>query len=314
MPPAGGPQPLPGDQGPLGEVEQPFANIGCGEGQQPDGSGGCQPACGIDLVPDGAGGCIGKDVNTTLPPVPECGGGLVLKDNLCVPPEKQKNISMYMYRAMNDVDYVLENVNAASLAGVMWYLENEVIRPYCPRHYQITRIKRIKVTIHPPKHLPHSFGKFFAFDKGQCTAPDCGDFFGQYGYPVGCQRQVDTIYAAVAPATWYSLPGVCPLNTLPAKDAACALEQPGGRCLSPNGDRTCTWAYEDAGHISLAELEGIQDYNSFCASGGNELAVGFWEGLGDPDKSAERVRQAALLFSKTYPNAPELPDPMCDWT
>jgi len=166
-------------------------------------------------------------------------------------------------------------------------------------------------TMKPPDGLPHTFGKFFAFDKGQCTAPDCGAFFEKYGYPVGCQRQVDNTYEN---GMWYSLPGACPLTPLPAKDPGCLEQQPGGRCSSPTGEKTCTWTYEDAGHVDIAELEGISDYDSFCWSGGSELSLAFWEGRGNPDKSAERVRQVKRLFKTKYPLDEELSDPMCDWT
>ena len=36
-----------------------------------------------------------------------------------------------------------ENVNAANLAGLLWYLE--LVFPQCPRHYNITRILRCLV-------------------------------------------------------------------------------------------------------------------------------------------------------------------------
>ena len=34
-------------------------------------------------------------------------------------------LEFYVYRAMGDSSYPLENVNAANAAGVMWYLHNE---------------------------------------------------------------------------------------------------------------------------------------------------------------------------------------------
>lgn len=243
-----------------------------------------------------------------------CDPGFVLNGaGACVPPSSgNKTQSFYMYRAQGDVDYVMENVNAASLAGVMWYLEKEVVRGTCPRHYGITRIMRIRVTVHSPPELSHSFGSFFAFDRGKCTAPGCLDFFNKYGFVVGCQNQTGTPYGPSA--VWYSLPGACPLVDFKSKPPSCLVAQPGGRCPAPTGEKTCAWSYVDAGSISIAELEGIPDYKGFCASGGNEYVLGFWDGRGSPTFSQDRIRKAQDLFKSKYPGMPhDLPKPVCDW-
>lgn len=74
-----------------------------------------------------------------------------------------------------------ENVNAANLAGLMWYLEHEVVFAECPRHYNITRILRYKVSLKTPKRFNHNFSQFFAYDKGMCTSPLCGADYAKHG-------------------------------------------------------------------------------------------------------------------------------------
>lgn len=250
-------------------------------------------SCPPGKVPDGTGGCsIPSDSKTTGPWVKE-------------------TMTFYMYRAQSQENYELENVNTASLAGLMWYLEKEVVRGVCPRKYNITRILRLLVTVRPPPELPHRFANFVAFDKGKCTAPICGQIFSKYGFVVGCQKQTGVPYEPNP--VWYSLPGACPLVDFKSKDAACKAAQPGGKCNLPNGAKDCTWNLKPAGEISIAELEGIPDYDSFCANGGNEYQVSFWDGRGGKPFNEARVRSAMNLFRSKFPGMPDLPDPECEW-
>lgn len=59
------------------------------------------------------------------------------------PPPGPRVQSFYMYRAQSKATYPLENINTADLAGVFWYLHQEVIVA-TPRKYSIDRIKRYK--------------------------------------------------------------------------------------------------------------------------------------------------------------------------
>lgn len=230
-------------------------------------------------------------------------------------------LSFYMYRAQSDENYELSNINTASLGGVLWYLHNEVVRPYCPRHYSITRILRRHVQVRNPAVLTLGFSAFVAFDKGRCTTPECELGWEQDGYTVGCQKQADTVYKYPNPI-WYSLPGPCPMADAWGKSPPCREAHPGGKCAAPNGARDCTWSMEDAGEISIAELEGIWDYAAFCAQGGGEYDKGtdsgsrldFWNGRSDAVKGQKRVDAVKKLFKKKYPTMPnDLPDPVCPW-
>ena len=87
-------------------------------------------------------------------------------------------------KAQSKVEYPPENCDLASAAGVMWYLHNEVVK-LCPRHYDITRVLRYKVTVFNPASVfavrAGQFGHFVQFDFGQCTVPDCATWWAKYG-------------------------------------------------------------------------------------------------------------------------------------
>lgn len=218
--------------------------------------------------------------------------------------------TFYMYRAVSNEDYAPVNVNAGTLAGVLWYLHHEVVIQ-APRKFEITRILRFKVTMRATQSLwdlGMSFGSRFAFDYGQATGPFvCGrdtsrggikpklcdgafdakilkqirpypDAFewSKYGYFVGCNNlgeypfPMDPVY--YPGAKWYSLPGKCPSKKYSDKSDGCEVADTGGYCPGeiPNGNGTCTWNYEMAGNITVDEMVNISDYNAFGASGARE--------------------------------------------
>lgn len=211
--------------------------------------------------------------------------------------------SFYVYRAQSDASYPLENVNVADLAGVLWYVHNEVVTS-TPRKYHIDRIKRFRISVKNTQefwnvHHRH-FGPFLAFDAGRCTTVSegrstCDDCYGQYGFIVGCQpKDLDICSGYLSPAQtvancrpgsaecraplWYALPGPCPsmgMTNLEIdanmasqdvdsyKTADCKQRNPGGRCSWPTGAPDCTYSVAPAGEIFLDELANISDYNYF---------------------------------------------------
>eukprot|EP00913_Durusdinium_trenchii_P019094 g17944.t1 len=196
--------------------------------------------------------------------------------------------TFYMYRAQSDNDYEplqhffeefflnsldqkegeaflptessmdFQNVNAANLAGVMWYLEHEVVFAQCPRHYNITRILRYKVSMKTPEKFNHNFSQFWAYDKGMCTSPACGGDYAQHGFNVGCQYEVCLSWRSLVFSAW----GV-PYHTF------------GGQgCDRPTGEKNCTWSAQKAGAIEISELEGIYNWTDFCKQHGNDAWAG----------------------------------------
>jgi len=230
-----------------------------------------------------------------------------------------------MYRAQDDQNHrVDENINAASLPGVLWYLHHEVVMEV-PRKFGITRIRRLKVTMTNTCDLYRKnktlFGPYFAYDSGKCHVADCNSVFDEYGYTVGCQHipyNVGMWAAYCQPpfchyAHWYSLPGACPEAEFDQKTEQCKHRRPGGACKKVNGARDCTYNVEDAGEVRLDELyqpSGKLEYNNQTDHGDG---VSFWDGIYDPAKCQFRYDTVVEHFKTKYPNQPAtLPEPRCD--
>mmetsp|Transcript_47856 Transcript_47856/g.104142 ORF Transcript_47856/g.104142 Transcript_47856/m.104142 type:complete len:354 (+) Transcript_47856:34-1095(+) len=282
----------------LGQCTPSQILAGCVEGMCEDGACmGCSPGFTRKATREGESRCIKNDF-----------------------PEQ---MTFYVYRAQSNEDYPMSNNNAANLPGVLWYLQNEVVRMSCPRHYNITRIIRYKVTYKPtvalfsdPRHP--RFMPFVAFDKARCTVPGCPDLWAKFGYPMGCQS-LQTDYGSQV--YWYSLPGPCPNQEFNSKGAYCKWSNPGGQCADPDGSRHCTWNAEKAGEITLDELSGIDDYEAFCKAGKKEfdkdkdhgVGMSFWDGFLDPETNAKRVQYTRDMFKRKFPEMPSsYPQPLCD--
>jgi len=242
--------------------------------------------------------------------------------------------TFYMYRAvsLSGARYRSTNVNAGTLGGILWYLHNEVVWK-TPRKFDMALIKRLKVSMKATQPLLKkgmTFGVRYAFDRGQCTGPySCDKAFNEFGYFVGCNKLGNfpfPTYPVYYPdAIWYSLPGPCPSKTYMDENASCDEAEPGGFCESPTGAGNCTYTYEEAGNISIDELEGIDDYSSFTHQGGVEynkssnegVGISFWDGINNTEKNEVRLAKARALFARKYPDMPtddELPAPDCDFS
>lgn len=163
---------------------------------------------------------------------------------------------------------------------------------------------------------PDQLVGFVAFDSAQCTVPDCGSIWERHGFVPGCQ----SVYIGPPSGHWYSLPGPCPSQRFNAKTDICKRMQPGGRCDEVTGERSCTYAIEEAGEINLNELVGIHedDYMEFCKSGRREYVkqedqghgITFWNGHNDPEKWRRRADSVRHAFTTAFPSEPaELDDP-----
>mmetsp|Transcript_13853 Transcript_13853/g.30887 ORF Transcript_13853/g.30887 Transcript_13853/m.30887 type:complete len:291 (+) Transcript_13853:46-918(+) len=212
----------------------------------------------------------------------------------------------YTYRAVAEgafEKYPFGNTNTGNLEGVMWYLGNEVVTMYtegtrCPRKFNISKIKRFKIrTKATPSLLAKGmhFGARFAFDFGKCMGrcfsnnlctghEDCEYHYAKFGYNPGCNnfwdRSVYPDYETSAPnGIWYALP----------------LQ---GRCDYPTGADDCTWSYEEAGEVTLAELEESVGGMGNCC---DNRCSGFWDAVLDSWKTRWRTQLTLDMFAKKYP-------------
>lgn len=233
--------------------------------------------------------------------------------------------TFYVYRAQSDDNYDLENINAGSLAGVLFYLHHEVVvwRP-CGLHHNITRILRLKVTMQTtPEVYDHPFHQefmpFMACDYGFCGGIE---YYKNTGWVPGCQQVTWPDYGAwrYPVGFWYSFPGACPSKLVPDKTSQCRQAEPGGRCNFPNGSRTCSWHIDWAGEVRMADLcPSESNEAAWCKAGGKAydfnldrgLGCSFWDGREDIYAGMRRVQFLKDLFAARYPGSPEYDDAPC---
>lgn len=251
--------------------------------------------------------------------------------------EERRSMKFYVYRVQNETERPLENDIASSLAGILWYLHNEIVpMDGKTRLWNVSRILRFMLTVETTQEFfeatGHQFAPFAPFEDGRCTDPSFGDFWAKVGFVVGCRR-LDHRVAAYGNGhdeggvssypVAYSLPGPCPNAHLEAKSRSCSARWPGGLCSTATGGRNCTFSITPAGEIGLDELMGIRDYHSFSSFGKREYVaeddkgVGctFWDKKRDARRCEERVDRVRQLFRAKYPEFPaceSLPEPTCD--
>jgi hypothetical protein len=227
--------------------------------------------------------------------------------------------TFYMYRVTGDTDWPIENVNAASLGGVLWYLHNEVIVAK-PRKFGIKRMRRFKVQVAGTPALAKlnmTFGVRFAYDTQVCTGAgpwaspkECEAQFKKYGHFIGCNHLGSYPFPTAAKgfpnhypeAVWYSLPGQ-------------------GRCHGrPTGEDNCTYSFEEKGDILLDELVGIKDYDEiqseYDITTDRGLGFSWWDHKFDDWACRQRWLHVRDVWSKRFPGEKsdfELPAPSCDF-
>lgn len=221
--------------------------------------------------------------------------------------------TFYVYRAQDYTNYANENINVADLAGVLFYLQNEVVRT-CPRKFNVTRIRRMKMTIN--RNL---LDDFVAFDSAKCTVMNCGAKLQASHYAVGCQTT--PAYCGKISGFWYSLPGPCPDMDFKQKTPQCRITEPGSSCGDVGdaegaiGSGTCMYHIEDAGELELDALVGIIDYGRFCykqhqleynnRKDGGDGNITFWDGIAKPQSCQRRMEKISRAFKKKYPDLPQ---------
>lgn len=226
-------------------------------------------------------------------------------------PRKAPLHKFYVYRAVNGTvasKYPFGNVNAGNLAGVMWYLTNEVLGlSHCPKRYGINQISRFLVKTQATPELfarGMNFGVRYSYDRGRCTGSNtknlgpCDLTWKRFGYVPGCNAFTDhypwpTSDTAYPDGIWYDFPNE-------------------GKCKSPTGSWDCTWSVEPAGHISIEkDLEAPVQGSQYCCHGN---CTDFWKDPHSTSRCSDRVEQAMSAFKKKYPKYPkDVPPPACNF-
>jgi len=235
---------------------------------------------------------------------------------------RKQPYTFYMYRVTGEENWPIENVNTASLGGVLWYLHNEVIVAR-PRKFGITRIRRFKVQVAGTRALEDinaTFGVRFAYDTQKCTGAgpwaseeECNKQYNKYGYFVGCNSLGSYPFPTAAKgypnhypeAVWYSLPK-------------------GGRCNGrPTGEANCTYSFTEAGDIAIDDLVGIEDYASlpeqwkeYDINSDKGSGFSWWDHKFDDWACRQRWEAARELWARKYPDTArdeDLPAPSCDF-
>eukprot|EP00441_Pelagodinium_beii_P016590 CAMPEP_0197667336 /NCGR_PEP_ID=MMETSP1338-20131121/65949_1 /TAXON_ID=43686 ORGANISM="Pelagodinium beii, Strain RCC1491" /NCGR_SAMPLE_ID=MMETSP1338 /ASSEMBLY_ACC=CAM_ASM_000754 /LENGTH=393 /DNA_ID=CAMNT_0043246553 /DNA_START=17 /DNA_END=1198 /DNA_ORIENTATION=+ len=259
-------------------------------------------------------------------------------------PPKAPLKEFYMYRVQSVEDYEPENQDMANVGGALWYLHNEIIWHHWIRAGTYsstpkTRIERFHVKTRATDKLferDMNFGVVNAYDLGKCTGPFGCENLEYYGPVVGCETwdkqqeqnnfpHTQWIGENVYPgARWYSLPGHCSSRQFWDQTEDCIKDEPGGSCppgVLPTGQFDCTYSYEKAGQINISDLEGIDSFDEFIESGGEEYSrrsdkgtkMHFWDGRDNTTLCQRRIDAVLQLFKKQYPLMPDLPDPECDF-
>jgi hypothetical protein len=195
---------------------------------------------------------------------------------------------------------------------------NEVVTMYtegprCPRKFNISMLSRYKVKTRATKELYEAgmnFGVRFSYDFGMCMgrcfggnmctgADDCMVHYETFGFNPGCNNFWDMYpfpdFKTPAPGgIWYSLPF-------------------GGRCEGePTGARNCTWSFEEAGWVSLEEVEASKPGGDNCCP--SDRCTSFWDSQFDAGATSDRVRSILDAFEQKYPDMPrELGQGPCDF-
>lgn len=225
----------------------------------------------------------------------------------------------------------------------MFYLHNEIVWHPTSRsgtNFDVakTRITRYKVTTkatQPLVDLGMDFGVMNEFDLTQCTGPFECENFGRFGYAIGCEdwqagspanfpHQKWNLLNKYPNASWFSLPGTCPMSALSQKSDECKLSQPGGECpkgITPSGTGDCTYTLEEAGEIKIDDMVGMSSYEEFVAQGGREydpitdqgIHLNFWDGRLDDVLCRQRTEHMISMFDSKYPNETTIAAPLCNF-